>query len=56
MDNFLWTEKYRPNRISDTILPQNLSTTFNEFVEKGIPNLYYVVVLVLERQQLLELC
>ena len=39
MDNFLWTEKYRPNRISDTILPQNLSTTFNEFVEKGIPNL-----------------
>ena len=39
MDNFLWTEKYRPNRISDTILPQNLSSTFNEFVEKGIPNL-----------------
>ena len=39
MDNFLWTEKYRPNCISDTILPQNLSTTFNEFVEKGIPNL-----------------
>ena len=39
MDNFLWTEKYRPNCISDTILPQNLSSTFNEFVEKGIPNL-----------------
>jgi DNA polymerase III delta prime subunit len=39
MDDFLFVEKYRPTTIKDTILPDDLSKTFSEFVEKGIPNL-----------------
>jgi len=40
MDQFLWTEKYRPRKISDTILPETLKTTFQQFVDqKNIPNL-----------------
>ena len=37
--NFLWTEKYRPKTISDTILPTNLKDTFQNFIDNGIPNL-----------------
>lgn len=40
MTEFLWTEKYRPNNIEDCILPENLKTTFQEFINQGnIPNL-----------------
>ena len=39
MNNFLWTEKYRPRNISDTILPDNLKSTFEDFIKNGIPNL-----------------
>ena len=39
MNNFLWTEKYRPRNISNTILPDDLKTTFDDFVKNGIPNL-----------------
>ena len=39
MNNFLWTEKYRPTNISDTILPDNLKSTFDDFIKNGIPNL-----------------
>jgi len=39
MDDFLFVEKYRPTTIKDTILPDDLSKTFSEFIEKGIPNL-----------------
>lgn len=40
LDEFLWTERYRPKTISDTILPEALKTTFQEFVNQGsIPNL-----------------
>tara|TARA_Y100001973_G_C5199484_1_gene336594 strand:+ start:436 stop:1371 length:936 start_codon:yes stop_codon:yes gene_type:complete len=40
MQDFLWVEKYRPNRISDTILPFELKKVFQEFVDQGnIPNL-----------------
>lgn len=40
LDEFLWTEKYRPRTISDTILPEALKNTFQEFVNQGnIPNL-----------------
>ena len=40
METFLWVEKYRPNTINDCILPENLKTTFSEFVkDKHIPNL-----------------
>ena len=39
MEVFLWVEKYRPKIITDTILPQELKSTFDDFVKGGIPNL-----------------
>lgn len=40
MKDFLWTEKYRPAKVQDTILPQKLKDTFQQFVDqKNIPNL-----------------
>lgn len=40
IEEFLWTEKYRPQTIADTILPDELKRTFQEFVNQGnIPNL-----------------
>ena len=33
--NFLWVEKYRPNKIEDCILPKSIKTTFEEFVKGG---------------------
>lgn len=39
-DNFLWVEKYRPKKISECILPDDIKNTFQEFVnQKNIPNL-----------------
>ena len=39
-DEFLWVEKYRPRTVADTILPDNLKQTFQQFVDnKNIPNL-----------------
>ena len=39
-EEFLWVEKYRPKKIEDCILPENLKQTFMAFVEqKEIPNL-----------------
>jgi len=36
----LWVEKYRPQRIDDTILPEQMKTTFRKFVDDGnVPNL-----------------
>ena len=38
--DFLWVEKYRPKTIGDTILPDNLKETFQQFVDQdNIPNL-----------------
>ena len=38
--DFLWVEKYRPKTISDTILPDELKQTFQQFVDQdSIPNL-----------------
>ena len=38
--DFLWVEKYRPKTINDTILPDELKQTFQQFVEQdNIPNL-----------------
>lgn len=38
--NFLWVEKYRPQTIDDCILPDDIKSTFKEFVQKKeIPNL-----------------
>jgi len=39
-DEFLWSEKYRPRTIGDTILPSDLKATFSKFVADGsVPNL-----------------
>lgn len=39
-DEFLWTERYRPHTVADTILPKNLKTIFQSFVDQGnIPTL-----------------
>ena len=39
-DDFLWVEKYRPQRVKDTILPDSLKKTFQQFVDQdNVPNL-----------------
>jgi DNA polymerase III delta prime subunit len=39
-EDFLWTEAYRPKKVSETILPTDLKTTFQKFVDNGqVPNL-----------------
>jgi len=40
MEQFLWTEKYRPQTVEDCILPERLKVPFQEYVnQKKIPNL-----------------
>ena len=39
---FLWVEKYRPSRISETILPPRLKETFQSMVDTGeLPNMLF---------------
>ena len=39
-DEFLWVEKYRPRTIEECILPDNIKSTFLNFLDKGeVPNL-----------------
>lgn len=39
-EDFLWVEKYRPRKVEETILPDNIKKVFQEFVNRGeIPNL-----------------
>ena len=39
-DNPMWVEKYRPRKIEDCVLPPDLKTTFQQFVDnKHVPNL-----------------
>ena len=39
-NEFVWTEKYRPQTIDDCILPESTKKTFKDFLEKGeVPNL-----------------
>ena len=39
-EDFLWVEKYRPQTVQDTILPQELKDTFQQFVDQNnVPNL-----------------
>ena len=39
-EQFLWVEKYRPHTINDCILPEEVKTTFQQFIaKKEIPNL-----------------
>lgn len=38
--DFLWVEKYRPKTINDTVLPSDIKSAFQQFVDQGsIPNL-----------------
>jgi DNA polymerase III delta prime subunit len=40
MEHFLWTEKYRPKTIEETILPSELKAVFQKFIDQNnIPNL-----------------
>ena len=40
MSDFLWVEKYRPKKIKECILSEDLKKTFTEFLKQGeIPNL-----------------
>lgn len=40
IDNPLWVERYRPQTVADTILPEELKATFQKFVDnKSVPNL-----------------
>ena len=40
MDHMLWVEKYRPSKVSDCVLPENIKNTFQDYVNrKEIPNL-----------------
>lgn len=39
MEQYLWVEKYRPQKIDDCILPEGTKKTFKEFVASGqLPN------------------
>ena len=39
-EEFLWVEKYRPKTVQETILPDELKETFQEFVnQNNVPNL-----------------
>lgn len=40
MTEYLWTEKYRPHKVSDCILPDRIKKAFQSYVDSGtIPNL-----------------
>jgi len=42
MNDFLWVEKYRPQTISDCVLPENLKVTFQKIVDGGeLPNMLF---------------
>jgi DNA polymerase III delta prime subunit len=34
-DQFLWVEKYRPQKIDDCVLPQSLKDTFKQYITQG---------------------
>lgn len=41
-NQYLWTEKYRPQKINDCVLPQAMKDTFNEFIASGeLPNFLF---------------
>ena len=53
MSDFLWVEKYRPKKISDCILTEDLKNTFSKFLkQKEIPNLPFQAQQVRVRQRL----
>ena len=41
-NEFLWVEKYRPRKVSETILQTDLKATFQNIVDGGeIPNMMF---------------
>ena len=39
-NEFLWVEKYRPAKIDDCILPEDIKQTFKDFISNGqLPNI-----------------
>ena len=41
-NEFLWVEKYRPNKIKSVILPSALKDTFQKIVDTGeVPNMMF---------------
>lgn len=39
---FIWFQKYRPNKIEECILPESLKKTFKEYISKGeLPNFLF---------------
>ncbi len=42
MKEFLWVEKWRPQKIEDCVLPESLKNTFNEIIKGGeLPNMMF---------------
>jgi DNA polymerase III delta prime subunit len=42
MQEYLWVEKYRPQKIDDCVLPESLKKTFKEFITTGeLPNFLF---------------
>jgi DNA polymerase III delta prime subunit len=42
MNEYLWVEKYRPQKIDDCVLPKKLKETFKEFIQSGeLPNFLF---------------
>ena len=42
MQEYLWVEKYRPQKIEECILPKNLKETFKQFIQTGeLPNFLF---------------
>lgn len=42
MNEYLWVEKYRPQKIDDCILPKEIKDTFKQFIESGeLPNFLF---------------
>ena len=57
MNEILWVEKYRPQTIDGSILPNELKKTFQQFVDnESCPNLLLSGSLVVVRLQLQRRC
>jgi DNA polymerase III delta prime subunit len=42
IENFLWTEKYRPQTIEECVLPSSLKNSFQQFIDSGeLPNFLF---------------
>ena len=45
-NEYLWVEKYRPQKIADTVLPTKLKETFQKIIDGGeLPNMLLLALL-----------